>query len=344
MNTIRVVGIDIAKSVFQVCVWMVDGSVAWNRKISRQKLLDTLRQFEPGTLIAMEACSTSHFWGRTLNSMGYSVRLIPAQHVKAFVRSQKNDANDALAICETACRPGIHFVPIKTTEQQDIKALRNTRQLMVEQRTALANQLRSLLAENGLILPVGIQRLQQQLPELIEDASNDLTFTLRRLLSSLREDMQALNERVTCLDKEIAALSSYQTAYRHLLTIPGVGPLIAAAFISEVDAVQFSNGRELSAWCGLVPRQHSSGGKQRLSSVTKNGNRSLRTLVIHGARSVMRCVKKRDDNPGLWLKRLEARRGFLKTTVALANKLTRIIWRILTDGVDFNMSKAFAAS
>lgn len=344
MNKIRVVGIDIAKSVFQVCVWMVDGSVAWNRKISRQKLLDTLRQFEPDTLIAMEACSTSHFWGRTLISMGYSVRLIPAQHVKAFVRSQKNDANDALAICETACRPGIHFVPIKTTEQQDIKALRNTRQLMVEQRTALANQLRSLLAEYGLIIPVGIQRLQQQLPELIEDASNDLTFTLRRLLSLLREDMQALNERVACLDKEIAELSSQQTAYRHLLTIPGVGPLIAAAFISEVDAVQFSNGRELSAWCGLVPRQHSSGGKQRLSSVTKNGNRSLRTLVIHGARSVMRCVKKRDDSLGLWLKKLEARRGFLKTTVALANKLARIIWRVLTDNVDFNMNKAFAVS
>ncbi|MGE4663174.1 transposase [Yersinia enterocolitica] len=147
------------------------------------------------------------------------------------------------------------------------------------------------LAEYGLIIPVGIQCLDQQLPEFIEDASNDLTFTLRRLLNSLREDMQVLNERVTCLDKEIAALSSQQTAYRHLLTIPGVSPLIAAAFISEVDALQFSSGRELSAWCGLVPRQHSSGGKQRLSSVTKNGNRSLRTLIIHGARSVMRCVK-----------------------------------------------------
>ncbi len=147
--------------------------------------------------MAMEACSTSHFWGRTLSAMGFSVRLIPAQHVKAFAKSQKNDANDALAICETACRPGIHFVPIKTTEQQDIKALRNTRQLMVEQRTALANQLRSLLAEYGLIIPVEIQRLDQQLPEFIEDASNDLTFTLRRLLNSLREDMQVLNERVT---------------------------------------------------------------------------------------------------------------------------------------------------
>lgn len=342
MNTIRVVGVDIAKSVFQVCVWNVDGSVAWNKKISRSKLLDTIRQFEPGTLIAMEACATSHFWGRTFATMGYYVKLIPAQHVKAFVRSQKNDANDALAICETAFRPGIHFVSVKTTEQQDIKALRNTRQLMVEQRTALANQLRSLLAEYGLIIPVGIQSLQQHLPGLIEDASNELTFTLRRLLYSLREDMQALNERVTGLDKEIAALSSQQTTYRHLLTIPGVGPLIAAAFISEVDAAQFSSGRELSAWCGLVPRQHSSGGKPKLSSVTKNGNRSLRTLIIHGARAVMRCVKKRDDNMGRWLQKLEARRGFLKTTVALANKLTRVIWRVLTDSIDFNMNKAFA--
>ncbi|KFC06152.1 transposase [Trabulsiella guamensis ATCC 49490] len=342
MNTIRVVGIDIAKSVFQVCVWMDDGSVAWNKKISRSKLQDTVRQFEPGTLLAMEACSTSHFWGRTFSAMGYSVRLIPAQHVKAFVRSQKNDANDALAICETALRPGIHFVSVKTTEQQDIKALRNTRQLMVEQRTALANQLRSLLAEYGVTIPVGIQYLQQQLPEVIEDASNNLTFTLRHLLSSLRANMQALNELVASLDSEIAALSSQQTVYRHLLTIPGVGPLIAAAFISEVDATQFSSGRELSAWCGLVPRQYSSGGKQRLSSVTKNGNRSLRTLIIHGARSVMRCVKKRDDNLGRWLQKLEARRGFLKATVALANKLPRIIWRVLTDSVDFNMNKAFS--
>lgn len=215
---------------------------------------------------------------------------------------------------------------------------------MVEQRTALTNQLRSLFAEYGLIIPVGIQCLQQRLPELIENASNALTFTLRRLLSSLREDIQVLNERVTSLDKEITVLSSQQTAYRHLLTIPGVGPLISAAFISEVDAVQFSSGRELSTWCSLVPRRHSSGGKQRLSSVTKNDNRSLKTLVIHGARSVMRCVKKRDDSLGHWLKRLEARRGFLKTSVALANKLTRAIWRILTDGVDFNMNKAFAVS
>ncbi len=195
--------------------------------------------------------------------MGYCVRLIPAQNVKAFVRSQKNNANDVLAICETAFRTGIHFVSVKTIEQQDIKALQNTRQLMVEQRTALANLIHSLLAEYGITIYVGFLHLQQQLPGLIGDASNSLTFTLRRLLSSLREDMQALNERITSLS-EIAALSSQQIAYLHLLTIPGVGPLIAATFISEVDATQFSSGRELSAWCGLVSRQYSSGGKQRL--------------------------------------------------------------------------------
>lgn len=187
---------------------MNDGSAAWNKKISRSRLQDTVRQFEPGTLIVMEACSTSQFWGRTFSAMGFPVRLIPAQLVKAFVRSQKNDANDALAICETAFRPGNHFVSVKTTDQQDIKALRNIRQLMVEQRTVLANQHRSLLAEYGFTIPVGIIRLQQQPPELIEDASNSLTFTLRRLLSSLLADMQALNERVASLDSEIAALSS----------------------------------------------------------------------------------------------------------------------------------------
>lgn len=205
------------------------------KKISRSKLLDTIRQFEPGTLVAMEACATSHFWGRTFASMGYCVRLIPAQHVKAFVRSQKNDANDALAICETAFRPGIHFVSVKTTEQQDIKALRNTRQLMVEQRTALANQLRSLLAEYGFTIPVGILHLQQQLPELIEDVLNSLKFTLRRLLSSLREDMQALNERITSLD----------TVCRSSIGVSSVRPFRSPTIISV-------KGNSTSACCPPV--------------------------------------------------------------------------------------------
>ncbi|WP_340617317.1 IS110 family transposase [Xenorhabdus entomophaga] len=342
MNTIKVVGIDLAKSVFQVCVWMADGSVASNRKISRQKFLDAVRAFPPSTTIAMEACATSHYWGRTLQAMGYTVRLVPTQHVKAFSHHQKNDTNDALAICEAACRPGIHFVPVKTVEQQDIKALRSARQLMVEQRTALANQMRAFLAELGLIIPVGIQQLQQHLPDILEDESNALSSALRRLLHTLWEDLRTLNKHIHDMEKETAALSRQQVGYHFLLTIPGVGPLIAAAFVSEVSIPQFANGRQLSAWCGLVPRQHSSGGKSRLSSLSKHGNCHLRTLIIHGARAVMRCAQKRDDCLGEWLRALIARCGFLKATVALANKLTRIIWSILKDNVDFNMKKAFA--
>ncbi len=166
MNAIKVIGIDLAKSVFQVCVWMNDGSIAFNRKVSRAKLLDTIRQFPAGSIVAMEACATSYYWGRTFQSMGFLVRLIPTQHVKALTHHQKNDANDARAICETVLRPGIHFVAIKTIEQQDIKALRSARQLMVEQRTALVNQARSLAAEQGIEIPVGIHVLQHRLPRL----------------------------------------------------------------------------------------------------------------------------------------------------------------------------------
>ncbi|MEQ1965157.1 IS110 family transposase, partial [Xenorhabdus khoisanae] len=180
------------------------------------------------------------------------------------------------------------------------------------------------------------------LPDILEDKSNALSSALRRLLHTLWEDLRTLNKHIHDMEKETAALSRQQVGYHFLLTIPGVGPLIAAAFVSEVSISQFANGRQLSAWCGLVPRQHSSGGKSRLSSLSKHGNRHLRTLIIHGARAVMRCAQKRDDCLGEWLRALIARCGFLKATVALANKLTRIIWRILKDNVDFNMKKAFA--
>ncbi|TDN47193.1 transposase [Buttiauxella sp. JUb87] len=261
MNSIKVIGIDLAKSVFQVCVWMSDGSIAFNRKVSRVKLLDTLRQFPAGSIIAMEACATSHYWGRTFQSMGFFIRLIPTRHVKAFTHHQKNDANDALAICETALRPGIHFVAIKAVEQQDIKALRSARQLMVEQRTVQANQARSLAAEQGIEIPVGIHILQQRLPDIIEDSEQLISPVIRQLLFSLLENIHSLNERILSAEHCLAALCQQQPKYKVLMTIPGIGPLIAAAFLSEVNAEQFTNGRQLSAWCGLVPRQRSSGGK-----------------------------------------------------------------------------------
>ena len=344
MNAIKVIGIDLAKSVFQVCVWMNDGSIAFNRKVSRAKLLDCIRQFPAGSIVAMEACATSHYWGRTFQLMGFIVRLIPTQHVKALAHHQKNDANDALAICETALRPGIHFVAVKTIEQQDIKALRSARQLMVEQRTALANQARSLAAEQGIEIPIGIHVLQHRLPDIFEDAEQLISPVLRQLLHSLLENIYSLNESILTIEHSLAALCQQQPKYKVLMTIPGIGPLIAAAFLSEVNAEQFSNGRQLSAWCGLVPRQRSSGGKSSLSSMTKNGNRGLRTLIIHGARSVMHWAHKRDDALGIWLKRLTDRRGKMKATVALANKLTRIVWRLLTESTSFNINRAFAMS
>ncbi|CDL86520.1 transposase (fragment) [Xenorhabdus cabanillasii JM26] len=211
---------------------------------------------------------------------------------------------------------------------------------MVEQRTALVKQTRALLAEQGIVIPAGIQQLRQALPDILEEGNNALSFVLRRLRHSLQEDMQRFDARLHEMDKEIQAVSSQQSGYAHLLTIPGVGPLIAAAFVSEVNVEQFSHGRQLSAWCGLVPLQYSSGGKNRLAGITKQGNRHLRTLIIHGARAVMRYSQRRDDALGEWLRKLIARCGVMKATVALANKLVRIIWRILKDDVDFMMKKA----
>lgn len=211
---------------------------------------------------------------------------------------------------------------------------------MVEQRTALANQARSLAAEQGVEIPVGIHILQQRLTDIIEDAEQLISPVLRQLLFSLLENIHSLNERILSVEHSLAALCQQQSKYKVLMTIPGIyRPLIAAAFLSEVNAAQFTKGRQLSAWCGLVPRQHSSGGKNSLSAMTKNGNRDLRTLIIHGARSVIHWAHKRDDVLGMWLKRLTERRGKMKATVALDNKMTRIVWRLLTESTSFNIDK-----
>ena len=340
---IKVIGIDLAKNVFQVCVCLTDNTIKSNQKISRSKFLDKLRQFPQGSLIAMEACGSSHYWGRLLQELGYQVRLIPAQHVKPFVSNQKNDANDALAICEAAFRPRIHWVPVKTIEQQDIKSLRCVRTRMVQNRTAVVNQIRSLASEYGVTFPVGRVKLQSMLVEALENAENELSFVLRRLLKSLYEDLCTLNLRVEQLDNEIRELCQSQPRYAALLSIPGFGPIIASSFMSELGSGrQFKNGRQLSAWCGLVPSQSSSGGKVRLGSITKNGNSELRVLLIHGARAVGRFASKRDDKLGLWFNALAIRQGKHKAIVALANKLARIGWKVLTDHNDFDMNKAFA--
>jgi transposase len=245
---IKVVGIDLAKNVFQVCVCLKDNIIQNNKKVTRAKLLHTIRQLPEGTLIAMEACATAHYWGRIFEEHGFKVRLIPAEHVKPFVKKQKNDANDAVAICEAAFRINIHFVPVKSIEQQDIKALRCVRTRLVQNRTATINQMRSLASEYGVIFPVGSLKLQATLLETLEDAENGLSFILRALLKSQYEDLTALNIRIDAIDNEIKTLCKSQPRYQALLSIPGFGQIVAASFMSEVGTgIQFKNGRQLSA-------------------------------------------------------------------------------------------------
>ena len=325
---IKIVGIDLAKNIFQICVLLKDNSIHRNYKVSRAKFLHSIRQLPTGTLIAMEACGTSHHWARLFKELGYKIKLIPAQHVKPFVTNQKNDANDALAICEAAFRPGIHFVPVKSIEQQDIKSLRCVRTRLVLNRTATVNQIRSLAGEYGVTFPIGRIKLHG---------------VLRGLLNRLGEDLRFLDMSIESIDCEIKALCKLHPRYKALLSIPGFGPIVAASFMSEVGSgEQFNNGRQLSAWCGLVPTQSSSGGKIRLGGITKNGCSELRVLLIHGARAVSRFASKREDALGRWFNSLSLRRGKHKAIVALANKLTRIAWHILTGKNEFIATKAFA--
>lgn len=340
---IKVVGIDIAKSVFQVCVLLHDNKVAWNRKITRSDLMKKLSQLPENTLIAMEACASSHHWARQMQKHGFEVMLIPAQFVKPFVGHQKNDANDARAICEASQRPDVHPVQVKTIEQQDIKALRNIRQRLVENRTALVNQARAMAAEYGVIFPKHVTKFQELLPLAIEDASNQLSHVMRRVLLDSYDELRQLNRDIQQVEQDLLELCKTNPRFKALQEVPGFGPIISSALISELGTgKQFSNGRQFSAWCGLVPKQHSSGGKSCLKGITKNGNKQLRTLILHGARAVVRYADKRQDKMGIWLRELIIRRGKVKAVVALANKLCRIGWHLLSSGEQFDVNKAFA--
>ena len=340
---ISIVGIDLAKNVFQACALSVDGTIAWNRKVSRAKLAGVLAELPKSALIAMEACSTSNFWGRYLLDRGFRVAVIPAQHVKPFAKHQKNDSNDALAICEAAIRPGIHRVAVKTLDQQDIKTLRTVRRRLVQQRTATGNQIRAIAGEYGVIFPIGLRRLIVALPDALEEAQNGLSHVARATLAQSLERLQEMDRVIDELTKQITQICKKTPRYADLQSIPGMGPLVSAALISEIgDGRQFSNGRQMAAWLGLVPRQHSSGGKQVLGSITKHGNNDLRVLLVHGARAVVRLAQRRLDPLGEWVRALIARRGRHRAIVALANKLACIAWSVLVKDQRFDAALAFA--
>ncbi len=338
---VSIIGIDLAKNVFQVAALNRGGKPIMNRSVRRAKLLDVVRRFEP-TILAMEACGSSNYWGRVFQEMGHQVRLVPPQHVKPFVRINKTDAGDALAICEAAQRPKIKFVAIKSIFQQDLRLLNRQRVRLVRLRTATANQIRGFAREYGVFFPTGYRNLLTDLPLALEDGENELSIIARRTLWELYQELHQLSDKIQSLKAQLLDLSRPLETFQRLQEVPGFGPLVSAAYISAVaDGQQFRNGRQSAAWLGLVPRLSGSGGRTQTLSITKNGDRELRAMLVHGARAVVRWADRRDDPMGKWIQQLKARRGTNKAVVALANKMARIAWVIVARGERFNMNKAF---
>jgi transposase len=332
---IKRVGIDLAKDVFQVHGVDSQEKVILRKQFRRVQLLAYFEKIAP-CLIGMEACGSAHYWARELQKLGHTVKLMAPQFVKPYVKSNKNDANDAEAICEAVARPTMRFVAVKTIAQQDIQAIHRVRSELVSHRTAKVNQIRGLLAEYGLAVGRRIEVLRTALPLLLEDAENGLTLDFRILLDELRQDLINLDERVQVMDKKIKTLANSHGEAKRLLAIPGIGPITATAIISAIgNGKQFKRGRDFAAWLGLTPRQHSSGGKERLLGISKRGDSYLRTLLIQGARAVLRVVGQKDDPRSRWLQNLCSRRNKNIAAVALANKNARIIWALLTKETDF---------
>lgn len=325
---ITTIGIDLAKNVFQIHGANQHGRPVLRKQLKRDQMSAFFANLPP-CLIGMEACGSAHHWARKLQTFGHTIRLMAPQFVKPYVKSNKNDAADAEAICEAVTRPTMRFVPIKNREQQSVLALHRVRQGFVKARTAQANQIRGLLAEYGLVVPQGISHITPRVPALVEQASDELPGVFRHLISRLLEHFKELDRQVGEIEVQIKAWHRTNEASRRLEAIPGIGPLTATAMVASVgDAKNFDSGRQLAAWLGLVPRQHSSGGKNNLFGMSKRGDTYLRTLLIHGARSVIYRVRQRPDAQG-WLAKLVARRNINVASVALANKTARTIWALL---------------
>jgi transposase len=329
-------GIDVAKSVFQVHGVDERGNVVLRRQIRRSQLVLFFSRLEP-CLIGMEACASSHYWARKLTALGHTVRLMAPQFVKPYRKNDKNDGNDAEAICEAVQRPSMRFVPVKSPQQQAELALHRVRRRLMGQRTALINQLRGLLAEHGLVLAQGAHQVRSKLPALLEDGSKSLPPLAVELFRDLYEELVQLEQRLAACDRRVERLYRANPLCQRLGQLEGIGELTATAFVATVaHAVQFKNGRQCAAWLGLVPKQDSSGGKTRLLGISKRGDVYLRTLLVHGARSAMRHTPKGNDPKSRWVEQLRKRRGENIAAVALAAKHARILWALMARGETYS--------
>lgn len=331
---ITTIGVDLAKTVFAIHGVDARGKAVLRKSLKRHQVLAFFGNLPP-CLVGMEACGSAHHWARQLTALGHTVKLMAPQFVKPYVKTNKNDSADAEAICEAVARPTMRFVPGKTAESQAILAVHRARQAFVKARTAQANQIRGLLSEFGLVIPQGLGRIAPQIPRILEDADNGLPDTMRPLIARLAAHLKELDRQVDELEAEIQAWHRQSDASRRLQKVPGIGPLTASALVASIgDATAFVNGRQFAAFLGLVPRQHSSGGKPTLLGISKRGDVYLRTLLIHGARAVIRASERKTDTDS-WLKRLMGRRNKNVAAVALANKNARIVWALLAHGRDY---------
>lgn len=338
---VKAIGLDLAKNVFQVHGVDCSERKLFNRQLKHSQMLEFFFKLEP-CLVTMEACSSAHHWARKLSALGHTVKLIAPQHVKAFVKTNKNDAADAQAICEAACRPDMRFVAAKSPEQQAVGALHAIRDGAMKARNATANRLRGLLLEFGVRIPKGISYVSQQVPDALEDASNELPTVLRMALLDEYEQFKSLDLRIDRVQKQIDQWHRASVASQALGKIPGIGVLTATSLVAHAgDPDSFANGRQVSAWLGIVPKQHSSGGKTKLLGISKHGDSRLRTLLIHGARSVLTALKRRLaagadpitlTSTERWLVEMMKRRPANVVAVALANKNARTAWAVLKHG------------
>ena len=329
---VTLIGLDLAKNIIQVCGVNQAGKTVFNRAVKRTELLKFLAQY-PTSPVAMEACSGSNFWGRTLQELGHESLLIPPQHVKPFVKGNKNDRNDAFAICEAARRPHMKFVKPRCLEQVDMLWVHRQRERVVGQRTQLINQLRGMLSEYGVVVAQGKERLRRELPLLIEDAKNGLTFNARCYAQQMLEEWIELDRKIKGFDQDIKQQCRQSEAASRLIEVKGIGKTIATAAVAFAgDAKHYDSPRQFAANLGVVPKEHSSGGRQKLGGITKRGNRYLRRLLIQGAWSIIQHINTGEDRLTRWARNLIGRVGKQKTAIALANKMARIIWALLTKG------------
>jgi transposase len=330
MSQVSVLGIDIAKQLFHAVGMDDAGTVVWRKRLTRSGLMPFIAKLPP-VVIGMEACGGAHYWARRFRAHGHTVKLMAPQFVKPYVKSNKHDMADAEAIGEAVTRPTMRFVPIKELAQQDFQALHRVRERLVKARTALINEMRGLLHEYGIILPQGVAKFRHGLLPILEQEQAKLTVLGRAIFQQLYAEWLALEEQLTYYNKQLETICQSHPVCQRLRTIPGIGPLTATALVAAVsDATHFKNGRQFAAWLGLVPRQHSTGGKPRLLGISKRGDRYLRKLLVHGARATLRWAKLKQDRRSRWIHALIERRGTNRAVVALANKNARIVWVLLT--------------